>query len=395
MDLRQLFLRHLAPTTESPLALEFNRAKGIYLYGPDEKPYVDFISGIGVSNIGHGHPEVIEAVQMQAERYMHLMVYGEYVQQPQVAYAQDLCASLDSSLDCIYWGNSGAEAIEGAMKLAKRWTGRTEICSFQGSYHGSTQGALSAMGDETFKRAYRPLLPDHRILPWANEEALDQLSERSAAVIVEVVQAESGYKVTPPAFLAALQARCRSLGILLIVDEIQTGFGRSGHLFAHQGVGLTPDILCLGKALGGGMPLGAFISSQEKMQSLALNPMLGHLTTFGGHPVSCAAGHAAFKVLQRETWVEDVSQKEAFMRNAMNTLSVTGQLSGQGLLIALPLGSFERVLRVQKELIQKGLITDWFLFENRSLRLAPPLSISLSELSNACALLTDTIINNP
>jgi acetylornithine/N-succinyldiaminopimelate aminotransferase len=391
MDLRQLFLRHLAPTTTSPLALEFNRAEGIYLYAPDGTSYMDFISGIGVSNIGHSHPEVVRAVKDQAERYMHLMVYGEYVQQPQVAYARDLCSQLDPSLDCVYWGNSGAEAIEGAMKLAKRWTGRTEICSFQGSYHGSTQGALSAMGDETFKRAYRPLLPDHRILPWADEAALDQLSHRTAAVIVEVVQAESGYKVTPPAFLTALQARCRALDILLIVDEIQTGFGRCGHLFAHQGVGLVPDILCLGKALGGGMPLGAFIASKEKMQSLAENPMLGHLTTFGGHPVSCAAGHAAFQVLLRESWIHDVREKGNFLRESLSGLSMTGQLSGQGLLLSLPLTSFEQVVSVQQALIQKGLLTDWFLFENKSLRLAPPLCIEPNELAHACQLIQEVI----
>ena len=269
MDLRQLFLQHIAPTTESPLALEVVRAEGVYLYGPEGQAYMDFISGIGVSNIGHSHPAVVAAVQAQAASYMHLMVYGEYVQQPQVAYARALTATLDPSLDCVYWGNSGAEAIEGAFKLAKRVTGRTEILSFQGSYHGSTHGALSAMGDETYKRAYRPLLPDHRILPWADAAHLHAITERTAAVVVEVVQAESGYKVVPGAFLRALQARCHEMGALLIVDEIQTGFGRTGHLFAHQGTGIVPDILCLGKALGGGMPLGAFIASHARMQHLA------------------------------------------------------------------------------------------------------------------------------
>ncbi len=211
MDLRQLFLRHIAPTTESPLALAFSRAEGVFLYDAEGRAYMDFISGIGVSNIGHGHPEVIAAVQKQAADYMHLMVYGEYIQQPQVGYAQALCATLHPSLDCVYWGNSGAEAIEGAFKLAKRWTGRTEICSFQGSYHGSTQGALSAMGDETFKRAYRPLLPDHRILPWADASALERITSRTAAVVVEIIQAESGYKPVPPAYLSALQDRCRAV----------------------------------------------------------------------------------------------------------------------------------------------------------------------------------------
>jgi acetylornithine/N-succinyldiaminopimelate aminotransferase len=391
MDLRQLFLQHIAPTTESPLALEVVRAEGVYLYGPEGQSYMDFISGIGVSNIGHSHPEVVAAVQAQAAAYMHLMVYGEYVQQPQVAYAQALTATLDPSLDCVYWGNSGAEAIEGAFKLAKRVTGRTEILSFQGSYHGSTHGALSAMGDETYKRAYRPLLPDHRILPWADAANLHAITERTAAVVVEVVQAESGYKVVPGAFLQALQARCHEMGALLIVDEIQTGFGRTGHLFAHQGTGITPDILCLGKALGGGMPLGAFIASHARMQHLAKNPMLGHLTTFGGHPVSCAAGLAAFTVLQNSGWIQAVAQKEAYLRAALGPLSTTGELSGRGLLLALPLESFDRVLSTQKDLISAGLLTDWFLFEQKALRMAPPLSISMQELEQAVTFIQNAL----
>jgi len=391
MDLRQLFLQHIAPTTESPLALEVGRAEGVYLYGPEGQSYMDFISGIGVSNIGHSHPEVVAAVQDQAAAYMHLMVYGEYIQQPQVAYAQALTATLDPSLDCVYWGNSGAEAIEGAFKLAKRVTGRTEILSFQGSYHGSTHGALSAMGDETYKRAYRPLLPDHRILPWADAAHLHTITERTAAVVVEVVQAESGYKVVPGAFLQALQARCHETGALLIVDEIQTGFGRTGHLFAHQGAGIVPDILCLGKALGGGMPLGAFIASHARMQHLAKNPMLGHLTTFGGHPVSCAAGLAAFTVLQNSGWIQAVAQKEAYLRAALGPLSTTGDLSGRGLLLALPLESFDRVLSAQKDLISAGLLTDWFLFEQKALRLAPPLSISMPELEQAVTFIQNAL----
>lgn len=391
MDLRQLFLQHIAPTTESPLALEVVRTEGVYLYGPEGQSYMDFISGIGVSNIGHSHPEVVAAVQDQAAAYMHLMVYGEYVQQPQVAYAQALTATLDPSLDCVYWGNSGAEAIEGAFKLAKRVTGRTEILSFQGSYHGSTHGALSAMGDETYKRAYRPLLPDHRILPWADAAYLHAITERTAAVVVEVVQAESGYKVVPGAFLQALQARCHEMGALLIVDEIQTGFGRTGHLFAHQGAGIVPDILCLGKALGGGMPLGAFIASHARMQHLAKNPMLGHLTTFGGHPVSCAAGLAAFTVLQNSGWIQAVAQKEAYLRAALGPLSTTGELSGRGLLLALPLESFDRVLSAQKDLISAGLLTDWFLFEQKALRLAPPLSISMPELKQAVTFIQNAL----
>lgn len=391
MDLRQLFLQHIAPTTESPLALEIVRAEGNYLYGPQGQSYMDFISGIGVSNVGHSHPQVVEAVQVQAASYMHLMVYGEYIQQPQVAYAEALTASLDPSLDCVYWGNSGAEAIEGAFKLAKRVTGRTEIISFQGSYHGSTHGALSAMGDETYKRAYRPLLPDHRILPWADADHLSCITDRTAGVVVEVVQAESGYKVVPPRFLQALEARCRETGALLIVDEIQTGFGRTGHLFAHQGVGIIPDILCLGKALGGGMPLGAFIASHARMQHLAKNPMLGHLTTFGGHPVSCAAGLAAFHVLQSSGWIQEVAQKEAFLRTALGPLSHQGTLSGKGLLLALPLADFDQVLQAQKRLIDLGLLTDWFLFEQTALRLAPPLSITMAELHQAVSLLKSAL----
>jgi acetylornithine/succinyldiaminopimelate/putrescine aminotransferase len=247
------------------------------------------------------------------------------------------------------------------------------------------------MGDETYKRAYRPLLPDHRILPWADATHLSAITERTAAVVVEVVQAESGYKVVPTGFLQALQARCRETGALLIVDEIQTGFGRTGHLFAHQGAGIVPDILCLGKALGGGMPLGAFIASHGRMQHLAKNPMLGHLTTFGGHPVSCAAGLAAFTVLQNSGWIQDVAQKEAYLRATLAPLSTTGELSGSGLLLALPLESFDRVLSAQKDLISAGLLTDWFLFEQKALRLAPPLSISMQELEQAVTFIQNAV----
>ena len=394
MDVRQGFLHHLAPTTFSPLALEFVRAEGVYLYDPQGKAHMDLISGIGVANLGHSHPEIVAAVQHQAAQHMHLMVYGEYAQLPQVAYAEALLAALPASLDQIYWGNSGAEAVDGALKLAKRATGRSEIISFVGSYHGSTTGPLSAMGNECMKSAYRPLVPGHRILPFNSSQALDAVGPQTAAVLVEVIQAESGYVPADFAWLRALEARCRAAGALLIVDEIQTGFGRSGEAFAFTAAGITPDVLCLAKALGGGMPLGAFAANRALMATLAEHPMLGHLTTFGGHPVSCAAGLAAWTILARDRFALRAPALEAQFRRGLEDHSAVREIRGRGALLAVVLDSFDRVLAVQQSLIQKGFLTDWFLFENQALRLAPPLTLSDDEAQRAvdaiCASLDET-----
>ncbi|MEY2650800.1 MAG: hypothetical protein RL608_1474 [Bacteroidota bacterium] len=383
MDVRQGFLHHLAPTTFSPLALEFVRAEGVYLYDPQGKAHMDLISGIGVANLGHSHPEIVAAVQHQAAQHMHLMVYGEYAQLPQVAYAEALLAALPASLDQIYWGNSGAEAVDGALKLAKRATGRSEVISFVGSYHGSTTGPLSAMGNEFMKSAYRPLVPGHRILPFNSSQSLDAVGPQTAAVLVEVIQAESGYVPADFAWLRALEARCRAAGALLIVDEIQTGFGRSGEAFAFTAAGITPDVLCLAKALGGGMPLGAFAANRTLMATLAEHPMLGHLTTFGGHPVSCAAGLAAWTILARDRFALRAPALETLFRRGLEDHPAVREIRGRGALLAVVLDSFDRVLAVQQSLIQKGFLTDWFLFENQALRLAPPLTLSDDEAQRA------------
>lgn len=383
MDVRQGFLHHLAPTTFSPLALEFVRAEGVYLYDPQGKAHMDLISGIGVANLGHSHPEIVAAVQHQAAQHMHLMVYGEYAQLPQVAYAEALLAALPASLDQIYWGNSGAEAVDGALKLAKRATGRSEIISFVGSYHGSTTGPLSAMGNECMKSAYRPLVPGHRILPFNSSQSLDAVGPHTAAVLVEVIQSESGYVPADFVWLRALEARCRAAGALLIVDEIQTGFGRSGEAFAFTAAGITPDILCLAKALGGGMPLGAFAANRALMATLAEHPMLGHLTTFGGHPVSCAAGLAAWTILARDRFALRAPALETQFRRGLEDHPAVREIRGRGALLAVVLDSFDRVLAVQQSLIQKGFLTDWFLFESQALRLAPPLTLSDDEAEQA------------
>jgi acetylornithine/succinyldiaminopimelate/putrescine aminotransferase len=395
IGLKDLFLRHNAQTTDFSLALEISRAEGSYLYRPDGSRILDFISGIGVSNVGHGRPEIVSAVQDQAARYMHLMVYGEMVQQPQVAYAQALIQAFDNHLDSVYFTNSGAEAIEGALKLAKRTTQRTEIVSFENSYHGSTAGALSAMGSEEYKSAYRPLVPGHSILPYNNSSALEAIGPKTAAVLVEPIQSESGYRPGNPQFLAALQAACRRSGALLILDEIQCGFGRSGSLFAYQHYGLQPDILCLGKALGGGMPLGAFAAARSLMHQLAHNPMLGHITTFGGHPVSCAAGNAALHLLQKTIQEPSFAQKSQLLKHLLEQMPHTTGISGTGFLWSVGVGSLDRAIRVQHTALEKGLLTDWFLFESTALRIAPPLTCSDKELRSGAEILADSLRQHP
>ena len=380
MDLRQVFLRRIAPTVPEPLALEVERAEGTQLILANGQVLTDLISGIGVANIGHSHPEVIRAVQQQASQYMHTMVYGEFAQQPQVAYADALCQDLGDELNMVYWTNSGTEAIEGALKLARRSTGRPEIISFQDSYHGSTIGAMSAMGNEDFKRAYRPLVPGHRTFPRASQDALDAIGPQTAAVLVEVIQAESGYHPIPNEYLQALQATCREHGALLIVDECQTGFYRTGEAFAHLSAGIQPDVLVLAKALGGGMPLGAFIADRQLMLTLSDAPILGHLTTFGGHPVSCAAGLAAWNVLKTEHTNLDIAAKETHLRTLLSSCDQVTNITGRGMMLAVYFENTFSVLDLQDQLLQRGFFLDWFLFEDGAMRLSPPLTISTAQL---------------
>ena len=388
--LRQLFLNHIAQTSDAPLMLEIERASGIYLYGKNDKKYIDLISGISVSNIGHCHPEVVKAVQLQAEKFMHLMVYGEYIHYPQVAYAKLLTEQLPDKLNSAYFVNSGAEATEGAMKLAKRVTGRTEIIYCKSSYHGSTQGALSVMGDEYFKNAFRPLLPDTKMIRYGNVEDIENISSKTAAIIIEAVQAESGVTVPENDYLDKVRAQCDAHGALMILDEIQTGFGRTGKLFAFQHTHSVPDILLLAKGMGGGMPIGAFISSVENMNQLTHNPVLGHITTFGGHPVTCAAGKATLEVLLATKMYESVAEKEKIFLERLQHKSIK-KVTSKGLLMAVEFDSFETNKKIIDCCIEAGLITDWFLFAPHCMRIAPPLIITEVEIHEACAIILQAI----
>jgi acetylornithine/succinyldiaminopimelate/putrescine aminotransferase len=404
MNQRELFFRHMAQTSASPLALEIVRADGMYLYDAAGKAYLDLIGGISVCNTGHRHPEVVEAIRQQADAYLHILVYGELVQSPQVRYASQLADLLPGNLQSVYFTNSGAEAVEGAMKLSKRATGRSQFVAFNRSYHGSTQGALSVLGDEYWRNAFRPLLPGIIHLDYNDFDQLDEISEQTAAVLIETVQAENG--VVKPAFaedttgearsgpglnfLRAVREKCDKTGTLLILDEIQVGFGRTGTLWGFEQYGVIPDILLLGKALGGGLPLGAFIASKKLMDLLMDKPVLGHITTFGGHPLSCAAGLASLQVLLKENLVEHVMAKEKIFQRLLIHPAIKSVRTA-GLLIAVELESFEKNRQVIDYCIQRGILTDWFLFASNCLRIAPPLIITGEEIERACRIIVDAI----
>jgi acetylornithine/N-succinyldiaminopimelate aminotransferase len=390
LTLRQLFLNNNAQTTNFPLLLEFERAEGVYMYDSEGKPYIDLISGIGVSNLGHSNPKVISAIKDQVDKYMHLMVYGEYVQTPQVRFAEKLLSSLPQNLQSVYFTNSGAEAVEGALKLAKRFTGRQQVVALHNSYHGSTHGALSVMGNEEFKQAYRPLLPGVNFISLNNHDDLQLITNKTACVIIETIQGEAGVRVPDLTYMQALRNRCTQTGTLLILDEIQAAFGRTGKLFAFEHFGIVPDILLLAKALGGGMPVGAFIASTAIMSALKENPILGHITTFGGHPVCCAAGLAALEVLLDEHLVEKVAEKEALIRKHL-THSVIKNIRGKGLMLALEFESFDLNKKIIDTCIANGVITDWFLHCSNAMRLAPPLIITNEEIVSACKVITQAI----
>jgi acetylornithine/N-succinyldiaminopimelate aminotransferase len=382
----QLFLQHLGQTSVTPLMLEIVRAQGIYMYGPDGQKYIDLISGVSVSNTGHCHPKVVEAVKNQVDQYMHLMVYGELIQSPQVKYAERLAEILPPTLNSCYFVNSGSEAVEGGLKLAKRYTGRSRIISFKNSYHGSTHGALSIQGSEVYRNAFRPLLPDTFQIPFNDEQSLEFIDSKTACVIIEPVQGEGGIIYPENDFLLKLRNRCNSTGALLIFDEIQTGFGRLGNMFAVDRFGVVPDILLLAKALGGGMPLGAFISSTEIMSSLTTNPSLGHITTFGGHPVCCAAGLASLNVIIDERLVETcIAKSELFRKKLIHPL-ISG-VRGEGLLLAVQLIDPEYIQYVISHAPDYGLVLDYFLFCDNAFRIAPPLIISEEEIVLACSML--------
>jgi acetylornithine/succinyldiaminopimelate/putrescine aminotransferase len=388
---RDIFFRNIAQTSPAPLGLEIDRAKGIDLYDRSGKVYKDLISGISVSNLGHGHPEVVEAVKQQAEKHMHLMVYGEYIQSPQTELAELMASLLPSPLDNFYFVNSGTEAVEGAMKLAKNYTGHYEVVAFKNAYHGSTQGSLSLMGNETLKQPFRPLVPGVRHIEFNNEEQLELITEKTACVIIEPVQSEAGVIVAEKSFIKRLRERCTETGALLVFDEIQTGMGRTGKLFCFEHYGVVPDVLLTSKAFGGGMPLGAFISSKEIMGTLAGHPALGHLTTFGGHPVCCAAAITALKVLLREKYFGQVASKENLFRKLLSGQPSIKEIRSKGLLLAIDLGDAEMVQKVIRYCLEDGVVLDWFLFNSESIRIAPPLIITDEEIVNACLVIVEAL----
>ena len=381
--LRRQFLTHVAQTSPAPQLIEVARAEGVYFYTPEGKEYFDLISGVSVSNVGHANSAVVEAVCRQARDYMHIMVYGEMVERPQVEYATLIASLLPEPLNSVYFLNSGAEAVEGALKLAKRYTARTEMISMRRAYHGSTHGAMSMMGfpeGEEWKNAFRPLLPDCKAIEYNNLDDLQQITERTACVLCEPVQGEAGVRLPKDGYLAALRRRCTEVGALLIFDEIQTGMGRSGEMFAMTKFGVTPDIVCLAKAFGGGMPLGAFVSSNEIMNTLQFNPVLGHITTFGGHPVCCAAGLAATRYLIDNKVVEDVERKGALFESLLSGHPNVVEIRRNGLLLAVELGSSERLYKIMDMFIERGILSDWFLYCDTAFRISPPLVITDAEI---------------
>lgn len=386
MNARQLFQQHLAQTSPAPVALHIVRAEGNYLWDADGKKYLDLIGGISVCNLGHGRKEIIEAVNQQASSYMHIMVYGELIQSPQVVYANLLSQHLPDRLNCVYFTNSGAEATEGAIKLARRVTGRTDIIACNRSYHGNTTGALAVMGDEYWRNAFRPLMPGVWHYDYNSQQLIDSITEQTACVILETVQAEAGVIEPEHNWLQRVKEKCRKKGALLILDEIQCGFGRTGKLWGFEHYNVTPDILLLGKALGGGMPLGAFVSSFENMQTFTTNPVLGHITTFGGHPVCCAAGKAAFDVLLKEKIIEGVDRKAQLFTSLLKHEKIKA-VRAKGLLIAVQLESPEAVMETLHKCLGVGLFSDWFLFAADCIRIAPPLTISEAEIQLACGAL--------
>ncbi len=387
---RQLFLDYLAPTSSSSLKLEIEKAEGCWLISPEGRKYLDLISGISVSNIGHNNHQVVKAVRDQAGRHMHLMVYGEFIQQPQVILAELLCSLLPGHLNSVFYTGSGSEAVEGAIKLARRFTGRHEIIAFRNAYHGSTMGALSVTGCENQKRAFRPLIPSVRHIDFNSREQLDAISVNTACVIAEPVQGEAGVILPSPGFLDDLRVRCNETGTLLIFDEIQTGFGRTGHLFAMDRYRIYPDIVLFAKGLGGGMPLGAFVSEKEIMKSFCTDPALGHITTFGGHPVSCAAAIASLGYIVDNSLFANAAKQGAFIKKMLDHSRIM-EVRGEGLMIALELGNSSIVRSVINKCIERGVVTDWFLFNERSIRICPPLIIKRSEAEHACSVLLDCL----
>lgn len=391
MDQKSAFLNHQGQTNPFPYLIEVDRAEGIYIYDTNGKSYMDMIAGVAVNNIGHNHPLVIDAIKQQADRHLHVMVYGEFVQSSQVNLATRLSSLLPEQLNTVYSVNSGTEANEAALKLAKRVTGRTELISFRGSYHGSTHGSMSVSGNETKKAAFRPLLPDVNFLEFNEIEQLERITKKTAGVIVETVQGDAGVRIPSKGYLQALRKRCTDVGAQLIFDEIQCGIGRTGKLFAFEHFGIVPDILTLGKALGGGMPIGSLVSSHENLKQFTFDPMLGHITTFGGHPVVCAAADACLQVMESEIDYEEVERLGALLEEIVSTSEEIKEIRRIGMMFAFDMESFERVEKVVKKCLEQGLISFWFLSHPYSFRLSPPLNISEDEIRKAGEIILSSI----
>jgi acetylornithine/succinyldiaminopimelate/putrescine aminotransferase len=394
MDFSQdVFLKHLAPTSSTPYLIAVDKADGLYLYSPDGKRYSDLISGIGVSSIGHRHPHVIAAIQAQLDKHLHVMVYGEFIQTASNRLVEKLSKHLPESLSCVYLVNSGTEANEGALKLAKRYTGRTEIVACRRSYHGSTHGSLSVSGNETKKSAFRPLLPDVRFIDFNSSKDLAQITERTACLIMETIQGDAGVRIPDPGYMVEVRKRCNETGTLLILDEIQCGMGRTGPLFAFERFGIVPDILTIGKAFGGGLPIAAFIASHEMMQSFTHDPMLGHITTFGGNPVCCASALATLEVLTEGSLLADVERKGQLFEQLLRHPQIR-EIRRAGLLFAIDFDSAERVNRMVMKGKELGVICYWFLSHPNSFRIAPPLTITDEEIKESCELILKAIDNS-
>jgi acetylornithine/succinyldiaminopimelate/putrescine aminotransferase len=388
---RQLFLNHVAQVSPKPMDLEIVKALGVYLYDTHNNPYIDFISGISVSNVGHCHPNVVKAIQQQSETYMHLMVYGEYVQAPQIKLAKALTDLLPSNLNSVFYTNSGTEATEGALKLAKRVTGKTEIICFKDSYHGSSHGSLSVMGNEEFKQAFRPLLPDVRIINYNSVDDVNKyITSKTAAVILEPVQSETGYTVANNEFLQAIRKKCDEHCALMILDEIQNGFGRSGTFFAFEQTGVVPDILLLAKGMGGGLPIGCFISSQKLLNEFTYNPVLGNINTFGGNAVCCAASLACLQTIQSEKLMNDIERKSNLIRSLLIHPAIKN-IKGKGFMLSLDFEDTDLNFKIIETCVKNGLIVDWFLFNSHSMRISPPLIITDEEIKKACKIILKSI----
>ena len=387
---RQLFFDHLAQTTDFPMAIEVSHAEGVYVHGPNGERYLDLISGIGVSSVGHRHPKILAAIQEQLDKYLHVMVYGEFIQTPQVALATALSKTLPDPLDTVYLVNSGSEAVEGALKLAKRYTGRFELISCHNAYHGSTHGALAVSGSEEFKQAYRPLPPGIRHINYGELADIEQITTQTAAIIIETVQGEAGVQQASKAYWQALRQRCTETGALLILDEIQAGFGRTGTFWAFEQYDIVPDIIVSAKGMGGGMPIGAFTAAHEVMKVFRNNPLLGHITTFGGHPVSAAASLATLQLIQEERLYEQVPAKAALFRELLQHDAIL-ELRQAGFMMALEFGSFELLTQIIEEAVRRGIISDWFLYCDTSMRIAPPLTITETEIREACQLVLESV----